>query len=129
MKNTSVPAVNLPQSSVETPKLLDEQIDEKRIRIKNRLKNINLNTEKEEITCDCFLDEEAKYEIEAPAPNNFIPDETVALEEKSKSGDLLGNCFLDYLKTDKELSTAIGIQSFEMFDSIAAAVQKTALVS
>ena len=103
-------------------------------------KNINLNTEEEKITCDCFLDdEEAKYETEATGLNNVIPDETVVLEEKTKSvpqeknltdagvqvksGDLLGNCFLDFLKTDKELSTATRIQSFEIFDSIVAAVK------
>ena len=103
-------------------------------------KNINLNTEEEKITCDCFLDdEEAKYETEATGLNNVIPDETVVLEEKTKSVpqeknltdagvqvksvDLLGNCFLDFLKTDKELSTATRIQSFEIFDSIVAAVK------
>ena len=47
LKNISVPSVNLPQSSVDTSKLLDEKVNERRIRLETRLENVHLITEKE----------------------------------------------------------------------------------
>ncbi|XP_077277163.1 uncharacterized protein LOC143905551 [Temnothorax americanus] len=135
LKKTSVPSVNLPLSSVETTNVSNNKITERQIRLENRQKNIKLNAKEKDTECNCFLTEGDNIAVQ----NDTFLVEEVSIEEKSsdvpqkkilidvgmqvKSGDLIEKCFLHFLKTDKELSTATGIQNFELFDSIVAAVK------
>lgn len=123
----------MPLSSIETPNVSHKKITERQIRLENCQKNIKLNEKEKE--CNCFLTVEGNIAVQ----NNTLHDEEVNDEEKSsdvpqnkilidvgvqvKSGDLTDTCFLHFLKTDQELSTATRIHNFELFDSIVAAVK------
>lgn len=134
MKKTSVPSINLPHSSIGIPDISQKTITERQIRLENRLQNIKLNAKEKETECNCFLTVEGNITVQT----DTLLDEEINIEKSSdvpqkkilidvgvqiKSGDLIDTCFLHFLKTDQELSTATGIQNFQLFDSIVAAVK------
>lgn len=111
MKNTSVPSINLPHSSVEIPDILQKTITERQIRLENRLQNIKLNGKRKETECNCFLtvqentvqtdtllDEEINIEKSSDVPQKKI---LIDVGVQIKSGDLIDTCFLHFLKTIK----------------------------
>ncbi|XP_066587815.1 uncharacterized protein [Prorops nasuta] len=130
LKKSSIPSVNLPQSSIKSSISYTTitQITARKSRLENRIKKglIRLEEKKEAVNCDCFLNKdeiliEEENQMEQNSNNvNVFVDFGVQVT----SGDLLlDKSFLSLLKTDTELSTATGIETFELLNSIITAVE------
>ena len=134
MKGTAVPTVNLPQSRIKTRE--PSYIEEREIRLAKRVKRIKLNSRKEETMCNCLFVEEDNTLIAAQNDTSLeevnvgeisgdITQEAILIDVKVevKSEDLSSTYFFNFLKSDEELSTATGIQSFKLFERIVAAIE------
>lgn len=86
------------------------------------MKRIKLNSRKEETECNCYFVEEDNTltaalsdtpleELNVGEKSVAVVQETTLIDVKVqvKSGDLSSTYFCNFLKTDKELSTATGI--------------------
>lgn len=123
MKKNAIPSCNLPTNSVVSE--VNLQVDEDRLKRRQR-RDVNKNSEKKKQE-----EKENDQEEKGIHANNLEYDENV--EEMSQdqnycrsfqdvgvqvqSGDLLPK-FIQFLKSDSELSTFTGIESFNIFNTI-----------
>ncbi|XP_051164805.1 uncharacterized protein LOC127283766 [Leptopilina boulardi] len=142
LKRTVIPSVNLPKSSIESnpSEVSVKNIKERQARFENRQKNDSKENENIEI-CNCLLDpkinnatgNEKKINDESAVTNTNLNEEIAAFEKlfadaevQVTSGDLISSFFDHFLKTDQQLSTATGIECFQLFDSIVDAFSEAA---
>lgn len=142
MKPTSVPSRNLPKSSVKANS--SPKISKRKIRLEKRLEKIKISEDKK-IKEKEEREKEEREKEENSANNNVNEDENVdqmltdeniyqeADEVQNSNKEKLmvdlgiqvnfNDNFYQLLKTDQQLSTATGIQSFALLGSIVKAVE------